>query len=364
MGKGKAPSPDPNIGKAALMEAQLGAEWLKVAQEQFVVSNERNAELDALSKRVTEQQLSSAEQAQTWATEDRARYKSVFQPLQDEMIAEAQKYGTQEYQDDAAAKARADVMASASAQAGQRERRMASMGVSPTSGRFAGVERAADTMVALGAASAENGARDLARNKALALKADAINLGNGLPSSAAGSLGLGVNAGSAAIGTAAVPINAYNNSLGILQGGYQTAMQGYRGQGQTLNNLYQNQLSAYQAQQQAGAGLFGALGSVAGAAMPFLLSSKDYKTDKLPAKGVLAKVRAMPVEEWSYKAGIADGGRHIGPYAEDFQAATGKGDGKTIPIVDAIGITLGAVKELDAKVDRMARGVIRPKKAA
>lgn len=62
----------------------------------------------------------------------------------------------------------------------------------------------------------------------------------------------------------------------------------------------------------------------------------------------------MPVEQWKYKDGMGDGGEHIGPYAEDFQAATGKGDGATIPVVDAIGVTMKAVQELNQKVDKIA----------
>jgi len=359
MGKSsKAPSPDPQIGRAAIMQAQLGQEFLDFTKQQYEISNARTDKLDDLSQEVTQQQLDAAKTAQGWATEDRERYKSVFQPLQDDFVAEAQKYGSEEYQSEAAAKARADVVNSATRQSAQRQRAMASMGVSPASGRYAGVERSADVSVALGAAGAENNARELARNKGLALKADAINLGNGLPSSAAGSLGLGVNAGSSAVGTATIPINSYAQNNNMMQGGYSTAMAGYQGQASTLNNLYQNQLAGYQAQQAAGSSFFNALGGVAGAAI--MASSKTYKEDKAPAKGVLEAVRKIPVETWRYKPGIADGGEHIGPYAEDFKAATGRGDGKSIPVVDAIGVTLGAIRELDAKVSKMEKGITRP----
>lgn len=355
--KGSVPSPDPQIGAAALMQARLGKEFLDFTKEQYVISNARADKLDELSQRVTEQQLDASKTAQGWAAEDRTRYKSVFQPLQDQFVAEAQKYGSETYQADAAAKARADVMSAAGRQAAQRERTMAAMGISPASGRFAGVERAADVSVSLGAAGAENNARQLARDKGLALKADAINLGNGLPSSAAGSLGIGVNAGSSAVNTATVPMNAYAQNNAMVQGGYQTAMGGYQGQAQTLLGQFNAQMQGYQAQQAAGSGFLGAVGSVAGAAI--MASSKEYKKDKKPAKGVLDAVRGMPVEEWTYKPGIADGGRHIGPYAEDFQRETGRGDGKSIPIVDAIGVTLGAVRELDAKVSAIEKGISR-----
>ena len=37
------------------------------------------------------------------------------------------------------------------------------------------------------------------------------------------------------------------------------------------------------------------------------------------------------------------GGEHIGTYAQDFQNATGLGDGKSINVIDALGVTMGAV---------------------
>jgi hypothetical protein len=38
------------------------------------------------------------------------------------------------------------------------------------------------------------------------------------------------------------------------------------------------------------------------------------------------------------------------PYAEEFRENTGLGDGQTIAFQDAIGVTMGAVKDLDAEV--------------
>ena len=63
----------------------------------------------------------------------------------------------------------------------------------------------------------------------------------------------------------------------------------------------------------------------------------------------------MPVEKWRYKPGRGDGGEHVGPYAQDFAAATGQGDGKSIDMISAIGVTMGAIRDLDKKVDKMAR---------
>lgn len=361
-GKPSTPKADPAIGQAALRQAKLGEDYLQFAREQFTQESKRADEMSSLAKDVATDQIAASKTAQQWAAEDRARFKSVFQPMQDQLIDTAKNWDSKERQDSVAAEARADVLNNADVQADARARSMASMGVSPASGRYAGVERAADTATALAAAGAENRARATVRKEAIALKGDAVNMGAGLASSAGASLGLGINAGGAAVGTAATGNSGYATARGVMQGGVGMAMNGYNSQASILNGLYNNQMSAWQAQQQAGAGFMNGVGSIVGAAAAF--SSKSYKTDKKSAKGVLDALKKMPVEEWTYKPGIADGGRHIGPYAEDFHKATGKGDGKVIPFVDAIGISLGAIQELDAKVDKIAKGLVTTRKAA
>ncbi|HEV7889612.1 MAG TPA: tail fiber domain-containing protein [Pyrinomonadaceae bacterium] len=64
---------------------------------------------------------------------------------------------------------------------------------------------------------------------------------------------------------------------------------------------------------------------------------------------VLAKLRKVPVSTWNY---IAEGqqSRHLGPMAEDFYGAFKLGTSdKSIGIQDAVGVSLAAVKALDAR---------------
>ncbi|AFN39135.1 virion structural protein [Burkholderia phage BcepMigl] len=266
---GSPPPPDPNIGNAALEEMQLGRDWLSFAKDQFNVGNVRQQELDDMTRRVTEQQLATQDQANQWATEDRQRYKDVFQPLQDEYIQTAKNYDSPERQEQMAAEAKADVQQSARQAADANTRQMASMGINPASGRFQGVTRAQDTLTALNSAGAANTARQQVRDKALALKADAINLGNGLPSQAASSAGLGLNAGNSATGNAGAANANWRANVGIVGQGYGGAMQGVGGGAGILNQQYGNQVSIWQSQQQAAAqnasGLMGGLGTIAGA---------------------------------------------------------------------------------------------------
>ncbi|MFL6254543.1 MAG: tail fiber domain-containing protein [Pyrinomonadaceae bacterium] len=64
---------------------------------------------------------------------------------------------------------------------------------------------------------------------------------------------------------------------------------------------------------------------------------------------VLARLRKVPVTSWNY---ISEGAqsRHLGPMAEDFYGAFGLGTSdKAIGVQDAVGVSLAAVKALDAR---------------
>jgi hypothetical protein len=69
---------------------------------------------------------------------------------------------------------------------------------------------------------------------------------------------------------------------------------------------------------------------------------------------VLDQVVDMPISTWSYKSGKDGHARHIGPMAQDFQAAFGVGESdKFIFQVDADGVSFAAIQALDAKVEEL-----------
>ena len=72
----------------------------------------------------------------------------------------------------------------------------------------------------------------------------------------------------------------------------------------------------------------------------------------LNGEDVLARLEAMPIREWSYKAQDA-AIRHVGPTAQDFHAAFGLGeDPLGISTIDADGIALRAIQALEARTAR------------
>lgn len=79
-------------------------------------------------------------------------------------------------------------------------------------------------------------------------------------------------------------------------------------------------------------------------------SSRHTKENFNPATDVLGKLRKIPVTSWNY---ISEGQqvRHLGPMAEDFFAQFSLGTGNTsIGVQDLAGVSIAAVKELDAQL--------------
>lgn len=311
MGGGSSPKPDKNIGIAALKSAETGEKLLGWMQEQADTTN-------------------------AWAAEDRNRYTSVFQPLQDQYIAEAKDWASPDRLNQRAGEAVADVRLQSRIADASRLRTAMAQGVNPASGAYQAASAKAGVDSALASVGAANTARTQVRNEAESKMANAINLGSGLAVNPATSMGL---------------------SNGAMTSGASGAMSGYGQQGSLLNTDYQNRMQSYNASQAGIAGLAQGLGTLGG--MLYMGSSKEIKTDKaaIPEGAALDAVRSMPVESWRYKGadGMGSGAKMIGTYAEDFQRATGSGNGRAIPIQTAIGVSMGAIKDLDRKVDRLLK---------
>jgi hypothetical protein len=84
------------------------------------------------------------------------------------------------------------------------------------------------------------------------------------------------------------------------------------------------------------------------------ISDRNAKRDIVAIDGddILRRVTALPISAWSYKE--APSARHIGPMAQDFQAAFGTGDSdRCIPTVDANGVALAAIQAHSRRVEQL-----------
>ncbi|WP_268612641.1 tail fiber domain-containing protein, partial [Escherichia coli] len=90
-------------------------------------------------------------------------------------------------------------------------------------------------------------------------------------------------------------------------------------------------------------------------------SSKTLKEEGEPVddEEALSGLTKVPVESWKYRQGVEDGGRHIGPYAEDMQAQFGDDvapGGVGLDMVSVSGQHHAAIRALAKKVKRLERG--------
>lgn len=91
--------------------------------------------------------------------------------------------------------------------------------------------------------------------------------------------------------------------------------------------------------------------TVAGIGLSVLaLSDENVKHDKRPAKSLLDKLKSVRVDRWKYDGEDND---HIGPYAQEFNDTfeVGAENRTMINLVDAVGVAMGAIKELNQKVE-------------
>lgn len=309
MGSSKGGSSyDPRIGEAALLSAQTGESYMKLMSDQADITNQ-------------------------WAQEDRNRYKSVYEPRQDNYIENASNWDSSARLKTVSNEAGATVQKQMQQQAAAQARQAAAQGIDPGSGRATDTATKNTNATALAVASAKNQAVDQARTEALTLQGNAINMGSGLAVNPLSSI--------------STSNSAYNTGASAAQSGYSTAMKGY-------STLSSNATSASN-------GLWSGVGSLLGAGMGLAFSSdENVKENKTaPKRSSRSAIDNMPIEEWDYKDGAGDGGHHIGPYAQDFKRETGMGNGRSINVIDAIGTTMAATKEISGEVHDLAKQVAK-----
>lgn len=266
MGKKSTPKP-PDLGPYADALEKSGEWGFLTAQEQLKWAKEQDATNRALLERVLGPQLAAQQNQFDNAVKDRQRYEDVYQPLEDNLIKDFQTYGSQERIASERGRAMSDVATNFDAQRRNALQRLESYGVDPSQTRNAALDLSMRTQQAAAQASAGTNATRIAEDKSRALRADAINIGRGMPSQVAQSYGQSVQAGA----TAQSGANQTSSTSGNLMQGansfMQTGQAGYNGAGSMQTMGFNNQMSAYNAQQQANASMYSGIGSAIGMGM-------------------------------------------------------------------------------------------------
>lgn len=347
--------PDDNTDRSVNSASNLGDEQARIGREQLQFAKDRAARLDPKLQEGLDLQSGIASDARARAnemgargTEQYNRYKSTFAPIEDKMASDAMNFDSPAQMDRAAQVAGADVTRSyGDARAGT-GRSLSRMGVNPNSGRAIRSMSDLGLSEAAANAGAQTGARERTRTQGIALRADAANYGKSLPMPSAtpdsslalaGAQGLVSSAGTAI----QAPLAAAN-----------TAQPWFTGASSSIGTSGNLALGEYGQRLSVGKELLGEGLGAAG----MIFSSKKLKEDKAPMDGdfVLEGLENLPVESWKYKAGVEDGGRHVGPYAEDVNREFGERaapGGNKLDIATMNGLALRGIQELAKKVRKL-----------
>ncbi len=245
------------------------------------------------------------------AMQDRDRYERVFQPIEDDLVMEFMNYDTEGRRALEAGRAQADVSRAQDAQRKQSLMSLEGYGIDPSQTRSGALDASLRTQQAASQAAAGNAARELVADKGRALRADAINIGKGMPSQVSQSYNTALAAGQGAQGAAGQAQSQLGNTMSGIGGnaaawqgaggmlgnslGYTNAANSFMGTGNqaigqwgnTLNQGFQNEMSAYNANQQNSP--WNTIAGIGGAAMgAFLAEGGEVQgpggRDQVPAK--------------------------------------------------------------------------------
>lgn len=340
--------------ESARIMADLGREQIAESKRQYDLNRET-------SDKVVASQLDLMDQAKVQGDDYYDYMKTRARPVEDALNAEAMAAGSDAKQQEASDRAVADSQGSFTRTMNQALRQGKRYGITPSSiVSNIGVPQAAAT------AAAATGAREREKTLGYAKKLDVAGMYRGLPGASQGAYSVSTNAGNSATQNQMAPGQA------LIAGNASGASMTGQGQGLRLQGLSSvlsaqtNYANAQNAAMNAGGGGFGdmlgglgSLGRGIGAMQGvFAMSSKKLKTNRRKAGKALDGVRKLEVGDWKYKDGVADEGRHVGPYAEDVKREFGDKvapGGKMLDMVSMQGVMLKAIQELDQKVDKIEK---------
>ena len=365
----KESSDPPDYTPVASANKEVAELQMAQADRNLAFQQQQYADLKPYVQAQLDQGLASAktqseimQQNADYAAAQRAKTDTLFDPVKEQMVKEAMDYGGTADQSGLAQAAAANVDQQFDQQRSAMDRSLTSMGVNPNSGKFVSSNRAMDIAQAGQRAAQQTAARQTAKDKGIALRAGAANYGAGLGNTSANAYNTAVGAGSAAAGSAGAGVGGANQSAAGVSNAYgqynsvaNTMMQG--------NQMMMSGLNTAAGIDQANAqGTNQLIGTAAGLGGMIALSSKEAKEDKstVDTEAVLEGLAKVKVGSWKYKDGMGDGGRHVGPYAEDVQASLGDEvapNGKAIDLVSMQGVQTAAIQALNKKVDKLSKQV-------
>ena len=273
MGK-NTPPPPPDMTPLINASLEASKKNQAMSDEQFKFFKEQYGKDSAINKQVVDAALERGKKADQWATEDRARYSSVFQPMEDSLVKEATEFNTEGRREQEAGKASASVAEAFEANRRAAAQNLESFGVDPSATRYAALDAGSRLAQAAAAAGAANKARNDTEETARRLRSEAIQVGQNYPGYVTAGQGTAIQSGNAGINSqlATTGSGAATTGTAPQWGGLSAQNLGAAGD-MTLGG-YNAALQGFNASENQSSGFGGLLGTVAGAALPLIFSAE------------------------------------------------------------------------------------------
>lgn len=261
--KQKAPA-TPNYAPIIAAQSQAAINSQNTANQQYVWAQNQYAADRANTDKVVGAALQQQGALNTNAAQDRARYVQTYQPLEDQYIANAERYNDPSQVNDRAASAAGDVTQQFDVARENARRQLEAYGVDPTQTRAAALDLGTRTQEAAARASAMNTSRRQDAVTGQQMLGQAIQQGNTTAARGLQESALGLQAGQSAVSNDLATTASGANTMGTAPQYTQIANSALSSSAATMNQSYQNELDRYKANQQSSSGLGGLLGTVAG----------------------------------------------------------------------------------------------------
>jgi hypothetical protein len=258
------------------------------------------------------------------------QYQTTFQPIEEKMAQEAMDYGNAADQERPPAKP-PRMSPSSSSPSAAAQRQLDVDGRQAERRHLHGGQSRDGRQRGRCPAAAMTGTRQAVKDKGVSLRAGAAAFGRNQTNTAGQQLGLSTGSGSAATQSAGAGVGSTMAAGSQVAGGYgaqigaaNTSIQANLGMGGLMNAAYGNA-------QMYGAQLaWGSLPEQPPASMESSPAAEP-SSSKAPRRARRPSIRARPSRRsrtWTWipgstRDGVADGGRHVGPYAEDVQRELG-----------------------------------------
>ncbi|WP_020095744.1 hypothetical protein [Methylobacterium sp. 285MFTsu5.1] len=264
-GKSKAPPPPDYSGLIAAQQ-QAAQQQFQLGQQQLEWAKQQDAMNRATSQRVVDAALTQQTANDQAAQEDRARYTSTFQPLEDDLVKDAKSYDSDARRDLNAGRAMANVSQQFQQARDNAMANLESYGIDPSQTRYAALDLETRTQEAAARASAGNQSYLQDDATARQLRADAINVGKGYPSQVAQAYGTSQNAGNQAVNSTLATTASGASTMGTNVQYQGLGNQSLSAESSTMLGADRNNISRTQVNNQASSGLGSVLGMATGLA--------------------------------------------------------------------------------------------------